>query len=109
MEPIEEKKYNWLFLSQYLISSLNKVKQSVKDCTYLSFLESKDPNTEKGTWEPFIAYYAIMKNSTGGKDRLTLKLDKPSFELKKEDFRNLANYLGNKLYEKEGERSVQPV
>lgn len=91
---------NWILLANYLKSNLNKVKQSLgSECTFLSFITSKEYNEEKKAFEPFTGYYAIMKNNLGGKDNVTLKISKPYSELKPKDFRELAMYLGNKEYE----------
>ena len=98
MEPTKNN-YNWLILADYLKTNMNKVKQSLgSDCTFLSFLTSREYNPKTEKYEPYTAYYAYMKNELGGRDKVTLKLSKSYSELVAKDFRELALYLGGRKY-----------
>jgi hypothetical protein len=72
-------------------------------CTYLSFSTEKSLNPETGKVESYEAFNAVMRNDTGGKDRVIIGIGKPIHELETGDFEDLIINLMTKAYAGEGD------
>jgi hypothetical protein len=98
-----ESKENKRFLEAIAIQKLKLAKKALGGiCTYLSFSTEKSLNPETGTIDSYEAFNAVMKNDSGGKDRVIIGIGKPIHELETEDFESLIINLMTKAYAGEG-------
>lgn len=68
---------------------LNQIRKAVADCTFLAHVQYK------GTF----GIKAVMKNTSGGKDTITIPLNVDPSLLTSADYKSVMNLLKNKQYE----------
>lgn len=77
---------------------LNNIKARLgKDCTYISYVQTKVRNTE-GSWANVDAIKAVMVNEDGGKNKVEIVLPVKFGELQDSNFDEVYNYIKNKRY-----------
>lgn len=94
----------WMHVAGYLKDNLSTAKKQLgSQCTFLSLIKERKLNTTTGEQESIESFYAIMKNDAGSKDKVIINLDKESYKLDVEDFKELVYTLNSRSYENERE------
>lgn len=84
----------WQFQSIFHKQQIQRVKKNLgKDCTYLSHEKRGDKRFIK----------AIMINSTGGKDTVTIEINSNLSLVKREEYDKVMETLGERSYERSTE------